>query len=58
MLRLFSDVAKDHMPAAFDYAAPHALRLVPVPSICMPGLELTSEDNEAAGAAGLCYTLA
>ena len=52
MIRSFSDaqasdMANERMPAAFDYTAPHALPLVPVPSMRIPGLELAAEDGDA-----------
>ena len=56
MIRSFSDarasdLANERMPAAFDYTAPDALPLVPVPSMRIPGLEL-AEDDVDAGAGG------
>ncbi|PIL27181.1 hypothetical protein GSI_10323 [Ganoderma sinense ZZ0214-1] len=57
MIRSFSDarasdLANERMPAAFDYAAPSALPLVPVPSMRIPGFELAEDELDAQGAGG------
>nr|VWO95660.1 Dual O-methyltransferase/FAD-dependent monooxygenase CTB3 (Cercosporin toxin biosynthesis cluster protein 3) [Includes: O-methyltransferase (EC, FAD-dependent monooxygenase (EC ] [Ganoderma boninense] len=54
MIRSFSDarasdLANERMPAAFDYTAPSALPLVPVPSMRIPGLELAEDELDAQG---------
>ena len=41
-----SDLANERMPQ-FDYTAPSALPLVPVPSMRIPGLELAEDDVDA-----------
>ena len=56
MIRSFSDArasdrANERMPQ-FDYTAPSALPLVPVPSMRLPGLALAQDGEDGEGGSG------